>query len=160
MIVALFLACHRDASSDDLVQFSSSEPPSWFVGVSVAAGFAPECKAIGLGDTVQWTNEEPDVPANVTSLGEPVVLYSPNLQGAYVDWAHTFEGAGFFEYYDTNSGDPGRRVVDSYYGTVTYVGTSDTAHRGAVCVPGGEVACCCTALDCGVGQDCVTNVCQ
>lgn len=158
MIFALLFAC--DDVADNRVQFSASESPSWFVGVSPADGFAPDCKTVDPGDTVQWTNEDPEVPANVTSLGEPVELYSPNLQGAYVEWSHTFPDAGFYEYYDTNSGDPGRRVVDAYYGTVSYVGTSETAHRGALCVQSDDVRCCCTALDCGAGQACVTNVCQ
>jgi plastocyanin len=153
------IGCGRPDAPDNQVQFSSTAQPSWFVSVSAESGFVPECKTVDVGDTVQWENQDPDIPANVTSLDEPPQMYSPNLQGGYTTWAHTFSDAGFFAYYDTNSGDPGRRVVDAYYGTVTYVGVSETTHLGAVCVPGGDVNCCCTNLDCGSGESCSANSC-
>jgi len=154
------LACAPD--TENRVQWASDEVPSWFVSVSTEDGFVPECKAIDAGDTVEWENQVPDVPANVTSMEEPPELYSPNLQGAYVTWSHTFRSASLFEYYDTNSGDPGRKVVDAYYGTVTYVGVSESTHRGKVCVQDsdGEGACCCTSLDCDAGLACNVNICS
>ena len=159
-ILLALAACDDDDGPDNRVQDSSDAVPTWFVSVSVADGFVPDCEAIPTGDTVQWENLDPDVPANVTSLEDPPELYSPNLQGAYVTWSHTFENTGFYEYYDTNSGDPGTRIVDAYYGTVTYVGVSETTHRGAVCVQGDDEApCCCTDFDCGLGEACVTNIC-
>ena len=77
------------------------------------------------------------------------------------DWLSAFDSTGLYDYYDTNSGDPGRRVVDAYYGTVTYVGTSATSHRGQICATGeveGE-PCCCTDFDCPLGQACSANTC-
>lgn len=165
MTVVLLLlvlgACDDVAGPKNRVDAGSSDAPSWFVDVT-ATGFVPECKAISVGDTVEWTNTSPEIPANVTSLTEPAELYSPNLQGDYVTWTHTFEAAGHFDYYDTNSGDPGRKIVDAYYGTVTYVGTSETTNIGAICVrestsPLGQ--CCCSDLDCSAGQQCAVNVC-
>jgi plastocyanin len=157
MILLLFLACGD--GSGDIVQESSAADPSWFVSVSATDGFIAECKTIGAGDTVEWENMTPQVPANVTSLGEPVELYSPNLQGAYVTWRHTFPEPGFYDYYDTNTGDPGRKVIDAYYGTVTYVGTSGDVMRGAICVPSDTTPCCCTTFDCDIGQTCAANTC-
>ena len=145
---------------DNLVQDPSEAAPGWFVSIA-ADGFVPSCKAIDAGDTVQWENKQPNVPANVTSLEEPLELYSPNMQGEYVTWAHTFASTGLYEYYDTNSGDPGRKVVDAYYGSVTYVGVSASTSLGAICVNTDEAEspCCCTSLDCGVGESCVLNTC-
>lgn len=160
-VVGLLCAgCVGVTADDDVVQFSADASPSWFVSLSVQGGFAPECKAIDAGDTVQWTNEDPEIPGDVTSLSTPPELYSPNLQGEYESWSHTFERTGLFEYYNTQSGDPGRRVVDAYYGTVTYVGTSPNTQRGVVCVQGdSDAPCCCSNLDCDVGSSCVANVC-
>lgn len=161
-ILALLLAgCPLDTV--DRVQFSSDNPPSYFVDIDPSDGFVPACLAVDVGSTVQWENKTPSVPANITSVGEPEELFSPNLQGPYVTWAHTFEGSGFFSYYDTNTGDPGRRVVDAYYGTVTFVGVSDTTELGAVCgqQAGSTLgACCCTDFDCDApSQACVANTC-
>jgi plastocyanin len=159
----LVLACDEREAEQNLVQDSARATPTWFVNAG-AEGFAPECKAVPNGDTVQWENEQPEVPTNVTSLDEPPELYSPNLQGEYVIWSHSFPDIGYYEYYDTNSGDPGRKIVDAYYGTVTYVGTSATTNRGAICVRDPAAprlgACCCSALDCDVGQSCTLNVCD
>ena len=159
----LLVSCQGDPTLNQ-VQESAREAASWFVDVSAADGFLPDCKAIPRGDTVQWTHLDPAVPANVTSIGQPKELYSPNLQGPYTEWTHTFSTRGWFPYFDTNSGDPGRPVVDAYYGTVTYVGASDEAHRGAICVrrdgDRAEGSCCCTDLDCEIGLVCDgTNTC-
>jgi plastocyanin len=156
------LGCGTDGANQ--VQFSSDEQASYFVAIDPSEGFVPKCLALQTGKTVQWENQAPTIPANVTSVGEPVELYSPNLQGGYTLWAHTFEAPGFFEYYDTNTGDPGRRVVDAYYGTVTYVGVSETTQRGAVCArDSGDTlgTCCCSDFDCDAPHEvCVTNICQ
>jgi hypothetical protein len=95
------------------------------------------------GDTAEFRNFLPEVPANVTSLSAPAVMFSPNLVKPYnfvregTDefsfWRFTFPLPGSYVFFDTNMGDPGRKVVDAYYGTVTYVGESD-APRGVVCV--------------------------
>ncbi|HEY0093241.1 MAG TPA: hypothetical protein VGB96_02910, partial [Archangium sp.] len=74
-----------------------------------------------------------------------------------------------------NMGSPGREVVDSYYGTVTYVGESD-APKAVVCVdppncqatpeclagtaPEGTVCCACVSVCCGgenPESECVTG---
>ena len=129
MLIPLLLgACSTDGV--DLVQTSSDQNPSFFVNVDPAEGFVPGCLAVAKGRTVRWENLSPLVPANVTSVEEPPELYSPNLQGSYVTWSHTFDQPGLYEYYDTNTGDPGRRIVDAYYGTVTFVGVSPTTQRG------------------------------
>lgn len=159
----LTVACAGDPSLNT-VQDGSKQAPSWFVAKSAVDGFAPECMVIGEGDTVQWQNLDENIPANVTSLEEPPELYSPNLQGRNSKWSHTFKGDGLFAYFDTHSGDPGRPVVDAYYGTVSYVGASETAQRGTICVrvdgDRGEGACCCTSLDCNLGLSCdVANIC-
>jgi hypothetical protein len=119
---------------------------------------------VDVGRTVQWENTEPGLPANVTGVSDPPELYSPNLQGEYAIWKHTFNASGYFEYFDTNTGDPGRRIVDSYYGTVTFAGVSPTTQRGAVCVrertDGTLGACCCHDFDCAAPEEtCAVNVC-
>lgn len=145
------------------VQFSSDQTPSYFIDIDPSDGFVPSCLAIEPDRTVQWENKTPPIPANITSVGDPEELYSPNMQAEYVTWAHTFEAPGYFEYYDTNTGDPGRRVVDAYYGTVTFVGVSESTQRGAVCVQADGAtlgACCCTDFDCDAPSEaCVTNIC-
>jgi plastocyanin len=150
-LLLLAVGCEGDASLNE-VQGSAKVDASWFVSKSAEAGFVSDCKVVSVGDTVQWTNADVGIPADVTSPEEPLELYSPNLQGPYTSWSHTFNKVGQFPYYDTQSGDPGRAVVDAYYGTVTWVGASDDAHRGQVCVrPGGgsgEGSCCCSDLDC------------
>jgi plastocyanin len=161
LLLLLVASCAID--EENRVQFGSDQTPSYFVAIDPADGFVPACLAIDTDRTVQWENAEPSVPANVTSVEEPPEMYSPNMQGPYTVWAHTFEAPGWFEYYDTNTGDPGRRVVDAYYGTVTYVGVSETTERGAVCVrdPGPTLGdCCCTDFDCDApGEACVANIC-
>ena len=72
-LVALALAgagCAGDPALNR-VQDGAKSDASWFVSVSAAEGFAPECKTIDAGDTVEWENLDPGVPANVTSLDEP-----------------------------------------------------------------------------------------
>lgn len=110
------------------------------------------------GDVVEFRNFLPDVPTNVTGISTPAPLYSPNLVApynlseeageAFVFWRYALPKAGVYEYFDTNLGEPGRKIIDSYYGTVTYVGEAD-GPRGVVCVdePG-----CTASLDCLAGR--------
>jgi plastocyanin len=148
---------------------SGGDPGGNIVPITAEGTFGVQCLRIREGQTVEWRNTAPDVPANVTSLGEPTELYSPSLVSPYnlreedgeahVFWRHTFETPGVFEYFDTNQGDPGRKVVDAYYGTVTFVGISDDVVTGVVCVEGkGSSACdgvCCVkSSDCPSGQCC------
>ena len=105
---------------------------------------SPPCLVVELGQTVEFRNLKPDMPVDVTSLGTPVELFSPALVrggamatdqgGSYAWWRHTFARPGVFEYYDTHRGDPGQKLVDPYYGTVTWVGTNPNLHTGVVCV--------------------------
>ncbi|HEY0840022.1 MAG TPA: hypothetical protein VGD74_07535 [Vulgatibacter sp.] len=130
-------------------------PAGGVEGAVSAAGGLP----IRPGDTAEFRNYMPDVPANVTSLSGPSVLFSPNLVEPYnivaegderfSFWRYTFPLPGVYEFFDTNAGSPGRPVVDSYYGTTTYVGEG-TGPKGVVCVdpPGCEAS-----LECLAGKD-------
>jgi len=74
-------------------------------------------------------------------------------------WRYTFTVPGVYDWIDTNSGEPGRKVVDAYYGTVTFVGLDPTTPFGTVCVldeSGGGCAgtCCSSDSDCSAGQRC------
>jgi plastocyanin len=104
----------------------------------------PPCLVVDVGQTVEFRNSAPDVPTDLTSLGSPVELYSPSLQRGgpmgseagkeFAWWRHTFARPGVFEYYDTHRGEPGQKVVDPYYGTVTWVGVNPNLETGIVCV--------------------------
>lgn len=173
------LGC-RDAHRDlPTVQFSSPRPRDTDVRITKELAFKPACVAIRERQTIEWWIEEgaPQVSVNVTSLGTPVELFSPSLvPPLFCDpdkpdtlcWRHSFERAGCFPYYDTNSGSPGRPVVDDYYGTVSYIGQSDDVQRGLVCVAGMDaqgrrVTCqgvCCNAnFDCEPGFACQKGRC-
>ncbi len=131
---------------------------------------------------VEFRNYQPDVSTNVTSLSSPSPLFSPNLVRpynvatesgeTYSFWRFAFPRPGVYEYFDTNMGSPGREVVDSYYGTVTYVGESD-APKAVVCVdppncqatpeclagtaPEGTVCCACVSVCCETDEQCTTD---
>lgn len=170
------LAASACKSSRDLpmVQFSSTRPRDADVKVTRTLVYAPACTTISAGQTVEWWVDPaaPQVAVNVTSVGTPVELFSPSLVKPLVCdrsmpdrvcWRHTFETAGCFPYYDTNSGNPGRPVVDDYYGTVSFVGASGEVTRGLVCVEGPGVTCrgvCCNAnFDCDPGFTCQAGRC-
>ncbi len=141
------------------------------------------------GETAEFRNYMPDVPSNVTSLNaDPAPMYSPNLVRPYNTrteagetysfWRYTFPAPGVYEFFDTNMGQPGRPVVDSYYGTVTYIGETD-APKGVVCVDAANCStdfsclgagasteccacigvCCDTDDQCGSGMACLRNRC-
>ncbi|MET0406538.1 MAG: hypothetical protein ABW123_29240 [Cystobacter sp.] len=138
--------------------------------------------AMKPGQVVEFRNYQPDIPTNVTSLSAPSTLFSPNLVRPYNTrtegkvnfcyWRHAFPSAGTYEYFDTNMGTPGRQVVDSYYGTITYVGESN-APRAVVCVdppaceasadclsgsaPEGTVCCTCPGVCCEVDRHCALD---
>ena len=138
--------------------------------------------AMRPGQVVEFRNYQPDIPTNVTSLTAPAALFSPNLVRPYNTrtegketfsyWRYAFPVAGAYEYFDTNMGTPGRQVVDSYYGTVTYVGESD-APRAVVCVdppecvasadcltgsaPEGTVCCACPSVCCETDVHCTLD---
>jgi len=136
-------------------RFDIRYPAGGTAGAVTPAGGLP----IRPGDTAEFRNFMPDVPANVTSLSGPAVLFSPNLVTPYnivteggerfSFWRYTFPLAGVYEFFDTNVGSPGRPVVDSYYGTTTYVGEV-SGPKGTVCVdaPGCEAS-----LECLAGKD-------
>jgi hypothetical protein len=135
--------------------------------------------AMRPGQIVEFRNYQPDVPTNVTSLSAPASLFSPSLVRPYnvviegketfSYWRYAFPVPGVYEYFDTNMGTPGRQVVDSYYGTVTYVGESN-APRAVVCVdapgcvasteclagtaPEGTVCCSCPNVCCDNDTHC------
>lgn len=131
------------------------------------------------GDTAEFRNYMPLAPANVTSIDGPAPLFSPNLvkpynfvqegEEAFSFWRFTFPKAGVYEFFDTNMGEPGRKIVDAYYGTVTFVGESN-APKGVVCVdepgcvasleclrgtaPAGTKCCACPGVCCDVDVQC------
>jgi hypothetical protein len=134
------------------------------------------------GQIVEFRNYQPDVPTNVTSLSSPSALFSPNLvkpynfrvesDETYSFWRYQFPQPGVYEYFDTNMGEPGRKVVDSYYGTVSYIGESN-APKAVVCVdppncvasaeclagtaPAGTTCCTCMSVCCTVDANCTAD---
>jgi hypothetical protein len=147
---------------------------------------------VRVGETVEWRNFLPDVATNVTSVAAPpgASLYSPNLvtpynyvgpddedndvcdatdeDGACIErpaftwWRHTFERPGVYDWIDTNQGEPGRQVVDPYYGTVTFIGTDPNTPIATVCVEdesggGCESVCCQSDADCLGDTTCVRD---
>lgn len=147
------------------VQDSAGDKPAATVELT-PKGVGTPCVTIEVGETVEWRNLTPAIPANVTGFGN-AELYSPSLvEGGpmgetiksgqrvrFAWWRHRFAQPGVFEYFDTNRGDPGQKVVDPYYGTVRYVGVSSTLETGVVCVrrPGSTDchAVCCLKNDDG-----------
>lgn len=150
--------------------------------------YRPRCMdAVRSGHTVEFRNYMPEVPANVTSLAGPETLYSPTLRQPYnyigpddpdnhlcdsvaVDgscdqrpqwsyWRATFVTPGVYDWIDTNSSAPGRKVVDPYYGTVTFVGIDPSSPFGTICVreaddSGCAGVCCTSDADCVGGTRC------
>lgn len=134
------------------------------------------------GQVVEFRNYQPEVPTNVTSLSAPAPLFSPNLvkpynyepegEEPYSYWRYAFPQPGVYEYFDTNMGEPGRKVVDSYYGTVSYIGESD-APKAVVCVdppscvasaaclngtaPAGTLCCTCLSVCCTTSDNCTSD---
>lgn len=142
------------------VEPSAQDPAGAVVEIGQDGILGTPCLTVETGTTVEWRNFGVAVPYNVTSFGEPQELFSPNLtlgyqmstqDGAHFSWwRHTFATPGIYEYFDSNQGDPGQKVVDPYYGTVTYVGLSPTLKTGVVCVhEKGSRAC--------VGVCCIKN---
>ena len=170
LLPVMLAACTARMDATPPVQPSATaDPGGRIVAITAEGAFSVPCLRVQVGQTVEWRNLSPDISANVTSLGEPAELYSPNLVAPYnlgvedgepfVAWRHTFTSPGVFEYFDTNQGDPGRKVTDPYYGTVTFVGTSDAVTTGVVCVeePGSDACdgvCCIKAADCPQSQCC------
>ncbi|MBI2375601.1 MAG: hypothetical protein HYV07_16520 [Deltaproteobacteria bacterium] len=146
----------------------------------------PRClDTVRVGQTVEFLNMSPEVPANVTSIAGPT-LYSPNLvrpynyvgpedpanpfcdsdgpegcvaRPAYSYWRATLIVPGVYDWIDTNQGAPGRKVVDAYYGTETFVGIDPNTPVGTICVSNTdgsdcEGVCCSTDSDCGGGKVC------
>lgn len=162
------LALTACATKPDLPTVQESAPAEVAAKVEIGSeGIGTPCLVIDVGETVEWRNLNPGVPANVTGLGN-TELYSPSIvtggpSGSeyhakskktfhFAYWRHTFSKRGVFEYYDTNRGDPGQKVVDPYYGTISYAGTSASLQTGVVCVqdPGSSQ---CTAVCCIKNND-------
>ncbi|MBI3183303.1 MAG: hypothetical protein HYZ28_14285 [Myxococcales bacterium] len=156
-------------------QYRITPPSSGTAGEVAPAGGLP----IRPGHTVEFRNYLPEVPSDVTALDAPAPMFSPNLvrpynikkEGGeeYSFWRYTFPLAGQYEYFDTHMGEPGRKIVDSYYGTVSFVGES-SAPRGMVCVdppscaasiecltekaPAGTECCACIGVCCQTDAHC------
>jgi hypothetical protein len=146
----------------------------------VFAAYRPRCFQVRKGHTVEFRNFLPEIATNVTGLDGPAPLYSPNLvrpyqyvgpddpdnplceataggvcvaRPAFSYWRHTFEVAGTYDWLDTNQGTPGRKVVDPYYGTETFIGIDPDSPLGTICVPeddgfGCEGVCCASDAEC------------
>ena len=143
--------------------------------------YAPRCTdQVRIGHVVEFRNFNPEIAANVSTISGPTPLYSPNLKRPYnyvasddpkndlcdseeagkcvkrpawSYWRYKFSTPGVYDWIDTNQGDPGRKVVDSYYGTVTFVGIDPNTPLGAICVAnsdgsGCQSVCCTSDADC------------
>ncbi|MCK6545915.1 hypothetical protein L6R52_08605 [Myxococcota bacterium] len=150
--------------------------------------YQPSClDGVRIGHVVEFMNFLPEVPANVTSISGPVPLYSPNLMRPYnyvgpddpenqlcdqVEgdrcvqrpswsfWRFAFTTPGVYDWLDSNQGEPGRKVVDPYYGTETFIGLDPNAKLATICVEnadgtGCEGVCCQTDADCQGRNRCV-----
>lgn len=158
LLSLFFCACTAYPETPPVDPGTSALPAGAIVKITAEGDLNPPCLVIKPGDTVEFRNYAPEITVNVTSLTEPPELYSPTLvapypnvgedeSGRYIWWRHTFNKVGVFEYYDTFAGDPGKKVVDPYYGTVTFVGLSANLKTGVVCArePGSAVClgvCC------------------
>ncbi len=151
----------------------------------IYASYRPRCLEIREGHTVEFRNFLPEIPTNVTAISSPATLYSPNLVRPYnyvgpgdeentlctaaeresdacppySYWRHTFETVGVYDWIDTNQGEPGRKVVDAYYGTETFIGVDPDSPQSTICVIGDdpsvcEGVCCETDADCLGGTSC------
>jgi len=157
----------------------------------VFRSYMPRCiDSVDVGDVVEFRNYMPDIPANVTGIAGPAALYSPNLQAPYnfigeddsrnticievgedgscvrrpqwSFWRTRFDVSGVYDWIDTNSGEPGRKVVDPYYGTVTFVGVDPNTPFGTICVneadgSGCDSVCCSSDSDCAGDTVCVRS---
>lgn len=192
--LAALAGCGEPAHETPAVQDSAAAPARWVVDINrirdgVFRPFAPRClDKVRPGQTVEFRNYMPSVPANVTGIAGPEPLYSPNLvrpynyvgpddpendlcetrradgtcakRPAWSYWRRTFETPGVYDWIDTNQGEPGRKVVDPYYGTVTFVGTDPDSPTGTLCVrrpdgSGCEGVCCTRDEDCKAGTKCL-----
>lgn len=154
----------------------------------IYASYRPRCLEVRTGHTVEFRNFLPEIPTNVTALSAPATLYSPNLVRPYnyvgpADdanalcsvaereasacppysyWRYTFETPGVYDWIDTNQGAPGRKVVDAYYGTETFIGVDPDTPLSTICVVGDDPAvcanvCCETDADCAGGTTCTKS---
>lgn len=154
------------------VQASADESARWEIDINrvvdgVYRSYAPRClDGVRAGHTVEFRNYQPEVPANVTTIAGPEPLYSPNLKRPYnyvasTDpaspvfsfWRHTFTQPGVYDWIDTNQSEPGRKVVDPYYGTVTFIGIDPNSPLGTICVVN-EDGTGCEKVCCGQDADC------
>ena len=180
---ALLGACRSQQREPPQVQPSSTAAPARDVKIDARRELAPACVVVQLGQTVEWWVDPatPAGPINVTSVGRPVELFSPNLVSlpkggcafplppsppARACWRHTFAQAGCFRYHDTNLGGGGQEVVDPYYGTTTVIGGGGGGggQEALVCVEGPGVSCfgvCCNgSFDCAPGLQCSGGRCR
>lgn len=149
--------------------------------------YRPRCTdEVRIGHTVEFRNFLPEIPTNVTGIAGPAPLYSPNLvrpynyvgpedpdntlcdlqedgacvmRPAYSFWRHTFTEPGVYDWLDTNQSTPGRKVVDPYYGTETFIGIDPNSPFGTICVPaadgtGCDGVCCTNDGECTGGTRC------
>ena len=150
--------------------------------------YQPLClDTVKAGHVIEFMNFNPDIPANVTTISAPETLYSPNLMRPYnyvgpndpenklcdVEdpaggceqrpswswWRTRLDTPGTYDWIDTNQGNPGRKVVDPYYGTETFIGLDPNARLGTICVTeedgtGCEGVCCGSDSDCTDGKIC------
>lgn len=155
----------------------------------IYSSYRPRCLDVRQGQTIEFRNFLVDVPTNITAVAAPATLYSPNLVRPYnyvgpsdeenplctsdaqreagecepfTYWRHTFETPGVYDWVDTNQGEPGRKIVDAYYGTETFIGVDPDTPLATICVTGDdpsicEGVCCETDGDCAAGTQCAKS---
>lgn len=154
---------------------------------AIYRAYAPRCiDSVRAGQVIEFRNFLPDVPTNVTSIAGPAPIYSPNLvrpynyvgpndpknelcdvqengtcteRPAYTYWRAKLDTPGTYDWVDTNQSAGGRKVVDPYYGTTTFIGIDPNAPLGTICIPrtdgsGCAGVCCATDADCSGGTTC------
>ena len=149
--------CTDTVRLGDVVAFRNFEPT---VPANVTALAAPEgalpLYSPNLIRPYQYTDR--DDPEN--DLCES---YAPDgscgQRPHYSQWRYRFDVPGVYDWIDTHSTAPGRKVVDPYYGTVTFVGIDPSSPFGTVCVAGEdgsgcEGICCADESDCLGGLQC------
>lgn len=181
-VLASVISCGGGApTSQPLISPSAAESARWQVDLhrvldGVYRTYGRRClDSVRVGHTVEFRNYSPELASNVTAIAQPdhaAALYSPNLvrpynylrsgDEAYSYWRYTFDVPGVYDYIDTNVSEPGRKVVDAYYGTVTFVGIDSNTPFGTICVrdddgTGCESVCCLNDDDCSSAQRCFVS---
>jgi hypothetical protein len=182
MAYAALGACKTQSAEQPTVKPGIDARAGRVIDIQADGSFTPGCAVVRTGQTVGFLNSPQDgaLPADVTSLKQRALsggeeeasgeLYSPNLQApAATSWTHRFTSPGIFNFVNSAVGIPGRKVVDDYYGTVTFVPVAGSGGfpTGTICVhaEGEAAACdgvCCPRSDveCRGRTECIDQQCK